>query len=93
MEGQQLGQRVPQLSAGDDLVHEAVLLQIFRPLKAVGQLLANGLPDDPGAGKADEGLGLRQDHVSQHGKAGRHAPGGRICQNRNVEKSRVAVAF
>ena len=54
MECQQLGQCVPQLSAGDDLIHEAVLLQIFRPLKAVGQLLTDGLPDDPGTGKADE---------------------------------------
>ena len=57
MECQQLGQCVPQLSAGDDLIHEAVLLQIFRPLKAVGQLLTDGLPDDPGTGKADEGPG------------------------------------
>ena len=76
MECQQLGQCVPQLSAGDDLIHEAVLLQIFRPLKAVGQLLTDGLPDDPGTGKADEGAGLGQGDVAQRGEAGGDAAGG-----------------
>ena len=48
MEGQQLGQGLPQLRPGDDLIHKAVLLQIFSALEALGQLLADGLPDDPG---------------------------------------------
>ncbi len=38
VESQQLGQRVPQLSAGDDLVHEAVLLLVLGPLEALRHL-------------------------------------------------------
>ena len=41
MEGQQLGQGLPQLRPGDDLIHKAVLLQIFSALEALGQLLAD----------------------------------------------------
>ena len=35
MEGQQLGQGLPQLRPGDDLIHKAVLLQIFSALEAL----------------------------------------------------------
>ena len=54
MQGQQLGEGLAHFPAGDDLVHKAVLLQILGPLEALGQLLADGLLDDPGTGKADE---------------------------------------
>ena len=74
MEGQQLGQGLPQLRPGDDLIHKAVLLQIFSALEALGQLLADGLPDDPGPGKADEGPRLRQGDVPQGGEAGGETP-------------------
>ena len=53
MERQQLGQDGAHLLAGHDLVHKAVFLQIFRPLEALGELLADGLFDDAGTGKAD----------------------------------------
>ena len=48
MQGQQLGEGLAHLTAGDDLVHKAMLLQILGALEALGQLLADGLLNDPG---------------------------------------------
>ena len=69
MEPQQLGQGVPHLKAGYHRVHKAVLLLELRPLETLRQGLADGLLDDPGTGKADQGTGLRQNDVPQGGKA------------------------
>ena len=55
MQGQQLAQNGPPLVPGDDAVQKAVVQQILRPLEALGQLLPDGLFNDPGAGKADQG--------------------------------------
>ena len=57
MEGQQLGQDSPPLAPGDDPVQKAVVQQILGPLKALGQLLLDGLLNDPRPGKTDEGPG------------------------------------
>ena len=58
----------------------------LRPLKALGQPLADGLLDDAGPGEADQRLRLRDDHVAEHGEAGRHAAGGRVQQHRDVRQ-------
>ena len=57
MEPQEEGEGLPHLAPGDDPVHKAVLLQVFRALEALGQGLADGLLDDPGPREADEGPG------------------------------------
>src|SRR3712207_6977213 len=46
-------------------VDHAVLLQILGALKAVGQLLADGLLDDAWAGEADERARLGKVHVAE----------------------------
>ena len=78
MEPQQTAQSVPHLGAGHHRVHEAVLHLELRTLEAFRQRLADGLLDDPGTRKADEGAGLRQDDVAQGGEAGGDAAGGGI---------------
>ena len=65
MQGQQLGEGLAHFPAGNDLIHEAVLLQILGPLKALGQLLADGLLNDPGTGKADERPWLSQSDIAR----------------------------
>ena len=52
-------------------VHKAVLQEELGLLEALGQLLADGLLDDPGPGKADGGPGLRHDDVPVHGEGWR----------------------
>ena len=75
VESEEQDQRIPQLPAGHDTVHEAMFLQIFRPLESLGQLLTDGLLDDAGTGKADERARLRQGDIrSQAGKAGAVTP-------------------
>ena len=70
MESQQKGEGLLHLAPGDDLVHEAVLLQVLGALEALRQLLPDGLLDDPGPGEADEGAGLGQGHIAQRGEGG-----------------------
>ena len=57
MELQDLDQRIPQLAAGHDLIHEAVLHLELAALEPGGQLFADGLFNDTGPGKADEAPG------------------------------------
>ena len=81
MQGQQLGESLAHLTAGDDLVHKAVLLQILGALEALRQLLADGLLDNPGTGKADECPRLSQSDIAQRGKAGSDAAGGGVGEH------------
>ena len=55
--------------AGDDGVEEAVLEEEFAALEAFGELLADGLLDDAGAGEADECSGFGYVEVAEHGEA------------------------
>ena len=43
-------------------------------------------------GEADQRLGLGDDHVAQHGEAGRHAAGRRVQQHRDVRQPGLAQA-
>src|SRR6202521_4501593 len=61
----QIGQRGAQLMAVHHHVHHAVLLEIFGALKALRQLLANGLLDHAGSSEADERAGLGDLDVAQ----------------------------
>ena len=74
-----------------DPVNKAMLQKKFRPLEALRKLLPDGLLNDTGARKPDQRIGLRQDDVAQHGKAGRHTSCGGIGQHGDIELSRVAV--
>ena len=87
VEPQQLGQGVPHLQPGHHRVHKAVFFLELRPLEALRQGLADGLLDDPGTGKADQGTGLRQNDVPQGGKAGRDPAGGGVCQDRDIQQA------
>ena len=58
-------------------VDHAVLVEIFGALEAIGKLLADGLLDHAGTGKADQRAGLGDVDVAEHGVGGGHAAGGR----------------
>ena len=57
--------------------------QKFRALKPVRQPLFDGLLDNAGSRKPDEGFRLSQDDVTQHGHARGDAPERRVRQERN----------
>ena len=63
MEIEQQGDGLTLLLPGHHGVHKAVLQQKLGLLEALGQLFPHGLLDDPGAGKADGGAGLGENHV------------------------------
>ena len=65
---EQPGGGVAQRGPGNDIVHLAVLQQEFGRLKAVRQILADGLFDDPLSREADHGAGLGQHDVALHRK-------------------------
>ena len=70
-----------------------MLLEVFGRLEAVGQFFAQGLLDHPTAGKADQGLGLGQDQVAEHGEAGRDAARGGVGEQGDVKQFGLAVAL
>jgi hypothetical protein len=91
-QAQELGDAPAQILALHDHVHHAVLHQELGALEALGQLLADGLLDHPRSGEPDQGLGLGDDHVAQHGEAGGHAAGGGVEQHRDVgQRGRLAA--
>ena len=66
--GQDRGQRSnrrAQIVAVHHHVDHAMLIEIFRALEALGQLLANGLLDHARAGKADAGAGFGNMHIAR----------------------------
>ena len=65
----------------DHQVDHALLEQELAALKALGQLLADGLLDDARAGKPDERLRLGDVQVAEHREAGRDAAGRRIGEH------------
>ena len=72
-----------------DGVDHAVLQQVLGALEALRQLLADGVLDDARAGEADQGVGLGEVHVAQHGERGRHAAGRGIGQHDDVGQARL----
>src|SRR6266545_5745159 len=86
----QICKRGPQVTAVDDHVDHAMVLEIFRPLKAVGQLLADGLLDDARPGKTDERARFRNMDVAEHGIGRGDAAGGRIGEHDDVGPARLA---
>jgi hypothetical protein len=73
-----------EVFAGDDRVEEAVGEQEFGALEAFGELLADGLLDDAGAGEADERAGFGDVEVAEHGEAGGDAAGGGVGHDGDV---------
>jgi hypothetical protein len=72
------------LAAVADHVQRAGAEQEFAALEAFGQLFAHGVLDHARAGKADQGLGLGDDHVAHEGKAGGHTTHRGIGQHADV---------
>ncbi len=69
-----------------DTVNDAMLHQKLRSLKALRQLLTDGLPNDSGPGKSDQRARLRHDHIPKHGEAGSHASRGGIREHGAVQQ-------
>ena len=65
----------------------------LRGLEALGKILLDGVANDALTGKSDERSGLGKNHVAEHGKRCRNAPGGRIGEHGDVEQSRSVMAF
>jgi len=61
-----------------------VLEEELGALEAFGELLANGLLDDAGAGEADEGAGFGDVEVAEHGEAGGDAASGGVSHEGDV---------
>src|SRR5690606_27439551 len=62
---QEVADLVAHPAAIDDHVDGSVVQQEFAALEPVGQLLADRLLDDPGAGETDQRLRLRDVHVAK----------------------------
>ena len=62
-----------------------MLLLKFRALKALGQLLADGLLNDAGAGKANQRAGLCECDIAKARKAGADSSGRRVRQVRDIQ--------
>ena len=83
-------QEIFQFAAGDDGVEHAVFEQELGALEALGELLADGLLDDAGAGEADEGAGFGDVEIAEHGERSRHAASGGVGEDGQVgEAGRV----
>ena len=93
MEGKQPGQVFLLLPSGNHSVHKALFQLELCPLEACRQLLPDGLLNDQGAGKANQGLGLRQGDVRIHGKAGGNAAGGGVCEDGDIQTAGFTVAL
>ena len=65
-------------------VDHAMFQQIFGALEAFRQFFADGLLDHALAGKADQGAGLGNMDVAQHGIGGGDAAGGRMGQHDDI---------
>ena len=63
VQGDELGDDAAQVLAGDDPVDQAMLQREFRRLEPLGELFAHGRLDHAAPRKADERLGLGDDHV------------------------------
>src|SRR4051812_3343462 len=82
--------RVAQLVARDDLVHEAVLVQELGALEAFRQLLRDRAGSDARARETDERLWLGQVDVAQRSERGEHAAGGRVGHEADVRHAGLA---
>src|ERR1700733_11864395 len=79
-----LGEVLLHLLARNDCVKEAVFEQKLRPLKALGELLADGLLDDARTSEADQGFGFCDVEIAQHGEARGNAAGGGVGHHGDV---------
>src|SRR2546423_7277348 len=76
--------RRPQMMSMHDHVDHPMVLEILGPLKAVGQLLADGLLDHPRSGKTYERARFRNMDVAEHGVGRSDATGGRVGEHDHV---------
>src|SRR5215468_3739490 len=76
--------RRPEMVSMHDHVDHPMVLEIFGPLKAIGQLLADGLLDHPRSGETDERARFRNMDVAEHGIGRGDAASGRIGEYDDV---------
>ena len=67
-----------------DQINHAVRMQELSALEPVRQGLAHGFLDHPGTGKTNLGTGFGNMHITQHGKTGADAAGGRIGEHHDI---------
>jgi hypothetical protein len=82
MQAKERSQRAAELGSGNDGVNKTVVLKIFSRLKVIGQFLAQRLFDHPTASETNQGFGLSQNQIAQHGKTGGNTPGGWVSEQR-----------
>ena len=80
-----------QVAAVHDPVDEAVLQQELAGLETLGQLHADRLLDDAGAGESDQGLGLGEDEIAQGREAGRDAAHGGMGEHADEQAAGPTV--
>ena len=85
-EFQPVGHVILEILALHNGVQHAVLQEKLATLKALGQLLADGLFNHTGPGESDQCSRFGDVDITQHRKAGRDSPGRRIGQEGNVGK-------
>ena len=91
MQFQNIRQHDPLIITFHDLINKSMLQKKLRFLESFWKLLADSLLDDSRTGKTDESFRLCQNDISQHSKACSYTTCCRICENRYIEKSCIAV--
>ena len=86
-------QRLPHLLSFHNSIQKPMLQQKLGTLKSFRQFLSNGLFNYPWSCKPNQGIGLCQNDITQHGKTGSHASRGGIRQHTDIQKSGITVAF
>ena len=81
-----------QLGARDDQVDGTVVKQELTALKTFRQFFTHRLLDHARPGKADQGLGLGDDDIAQHGQTCRYAAVNRVGKYGNERQSFFAHA-
>ena len=88
----EIGKAIAHLPAVEDQVKGAELQQELAALQALRQGLAHRLLDDPGTGEADQGVGLGDVDIPEHGQAGGDATHGRVGHHRDEGQAALAQA-
>src|SRR5262249_13849537 len=86
----EIGNGRAQVAAVNHHIDHAVVPEMLCALEAVGQFLADGLLDDPRAGKTDERARLSDMNISEHRVGGGNSAGGRVRQHDDIGLSRLA---
>ena len=81
------------LITGHNLIYKSMLQKKFCSLEALRKLLTNSLLNDTGSCKSNQSSWLRQNNISQHGKACRYSSCCRIRQHADKQLSCFMMTF